>query len=137
MTRLHNVVFYYKLVFHLIVMQKLIKTAQKACMPAVSSLPIMAPGDIVNIHVKIREQKKERIQQFCGSIIQIRGETAHIRTIVVRKLANGIGIERIFPIPSPNIVKVEVKRKAKVRRANLSYLRNTKSSNKTKVKYKI
>ncbi|GAA4375774.1 50S ribosomal protein L19 [Hymenobacter koreensis] len=88
-----------------------------------ASFPDFAAGDTVNVHVKIREGNKERIQQFQGVVIQRRNPNSNGETFTVRKVSNQIGTERIFPIISPNIDKIEVLRRGKVRRARLFYLR--------------
>jgi large subunit ribosomal protein L19 len=80
------------------------------------------PGDVVRVHVKIKEGDKERIQVFQGTVIQRRGTGAGA-TFTVRKLSSGIGVERIFPLHSPNVAKVEVVKPGKVRRAKLFYIR--------------
>ncbi len=85
--------------------------------------PEFQAGDTVNVHVRIVEGSKERIQQFQGTVIQRRHPNSNGETFTVRKVSNGIGIERIFPILSPNIDKIEVVRKGKVRRARLYYLK--------------
>jgi len=84
--------------------------------------PELAAGDTVNVHVKIREGNKERIQVFQGLVIQRKNSGAG-ESFTVRKISNGIGVERIFPILSPNIDKIEVLRRGKVRRARLFYMR--------------
>lgn len=99
------------------------------------NIPDFAPGDTVNVHVKIREGNKERIQQFKGTVIQRRHPNTNGETFSVRKISSGVGVERIFPILSPNIQKIEVLRKGKVRRARLFYLRN-KMGKAAKVKEK-
>jgi large subunit ribosomal protein L19 len=88
-------------------------------------LPNFAPGDSVRVHVKVREGEKERIQVFAGVVIARRGGGAR-ETFTVRKISSGIGVERIFPLHSPVIDKVEVDRKGAVRRAKLYYLRERK-----------
>ncbi|MEO1052133.1 MAG: 50S ribosomal protein L19 [Bacteroidota bacterium] len=85
--------------------------------------PSFKAGDTVNVHVKIKEGNKERIQQFQGTVIQRRHPNTNGETFTVRKISNGIGVERIFPVVSPNIEKIEVIRRGKVRRARLYYLR--------------
>ena len=86
-------------------------------------LPEMNVGDTVRVHVKIKEGSRERIQVFEGTIIARRhggiGET-----ITVRRLSYGVGCEKVFPVHSPSIVKVETVRRGKVRRAKLYYLRD-------------
>ncbi len=86
--------------------------------------PELAPGYTVRVHERIKEGEKERIQIFEGLVIDLhRGHTATDATFTVRRIASGIGVERIFPLHSPFIEKIEVKKVAKVRRANLSFLR--------------
>lgn len=81
------------------------------------------PGDIVRVHVKIKEGDKERIQVFQGTVIQKRGAGASA-SFTVRKLSeHGVFVERIFPTYSPNVSKVEVVKQGKVRRAKLFYMR--------------
>ena len=84
--------------------------------------PEFAAGDTINVYVKIREGNKERVQVFQGLVIQRKNSGAG-ETFTVRKISNGIGVERIFPILSPNIDKIEVLRRGKVRRARLYYMR--------------
>ena len=87
--------------------------------------PAMRTGDTVKVHVKVREGDKERIQVFEGVVIgQHRG--AARATFTVRKVTFGQGVERIFPLHSPTIAKIEVSRTAKVRRAKLYFLRDLK-----------
>ena len=86
--------------------------------------PDFKAGDTINVHVKIREGNKERIQQFQGTVLQRRHPNSNGETFTVRKVSNGIGIERIFPLLSPNVDKIEVIRQGHVRRARLFYLRN-------------
>jgi len=88
-----------------------------------ASFPDFAAGDTINVHVKIREGNKERIQQFQGVVLQRRNPSSNGETFTVRKISNQIGTERIFPLLSPNIDKIEVVRRGKVRRARLFYLR--------------
>ena len=87
-----------------------------------SDLPRIQPGDTVKVHVKVKEGEKERIQLFQGIVISIKG--GGMRTsFTVRKVASGVGVERIFPLNSPTIDKLEVLRHGKVRRAKLYFLR--------------
>ena len=88
-----------------------------------NSHPNFRAGDNVVVSYRIKEGAKERIQDFRGDVIQIRGEGG-TRTFTVRKVSNGVGVERIFPINSPNIVDIKVLKRGKVRRAKLYYLRN-------------
>jgi large subunit ribosomal protein L19 len=86
-------------------------------------LPPINPGDTARVHVKVREGGKERIQIFEGIVIAHKnGGVAE--TITVRKISGGIGVERTFPIHSPNVAKIEVIRRGLVRRAKLYYLRD-------------
>ena len=85
--------------------------------------PAFKAGDTVNVHVKIREGNKERIQQFQGTVIQRRHPNSNGETFTVRKISNGVGVERIFPLLSPNLDKIDLVRRGKVRRARLFYLR--------------
>jgi large subunit ribosomal protein L19 len=102
---------------------QLLKVIEADYEEARSKHPNFQAGDTVNVHVKITEGNKERIQQFQGTVIQRRNENSNGETFTVRKVSNGIGVERIFPIISPSIDKIEVIRKGKVRRARLYYLR--------------
>lgn len=104
-------------------MSELIKLVEADNAQRRTALPDFRAGDTVNVHVKIREGNKERIQIFQGTVIQRRNPSTNGETFTVRKISNGIGVERIFPILSPNLDKVEVVRLGKVRRARLFYLR--------------
>ena len=86
-------------------------------------LPSFRPGDNIVVSYKIVEGDKERIQDFRGDVIQIKGSGA-TRTFTVRKTSSGIGVERIFPFSSPNITEIKVLKRGKVRRAKLYYLRD-------------
>ena len=90
-----------------------------------ADIPEFRPGDTIRVHVKIKEGDKERLQAFEGTVIA-RKNTGMGETITVRKVSFGQGVERIFPLHSPTIQKVEVTRSAKVRRAKLYYLRDLK-----------
>ena len=90
-----------------------------------ADLPVFAPGDAVRVHVKVREGEKERIQVFAGVVIARRGGGAR-ETFTVRKISSGIGVERVFPLHSPIVDRIEVERKGAVRRAKLYYLRARK-----------
>jgi large subunit ribosomal protein L19 len=85
-------------------------------------LPPFRPGDTVRVHVKITEGDKERIQVFEGVVIRRRGRGVSA-TFTVRKVSYGVGVERIFPVESPSVTKVEIKSRGHVRRARLYYLR--------------
>jgi len=85
-------------------------------------LPRIVPGDTVKVHVKVKEGEKERVQVYQGVVIGIKG--GGIRTtFTVRKISNGVGVERVFPMHAPLIDKLEVLRSGKVRRAKLYFLR--------------
>ena len=87
--------------------------------------PEFKSGDNITVAYKIKEGEKERIQQFKGDVIQIKGEGA-TKMFTVRKMSHGVGVERVFPYYSPNIDKIEVNKIGKVRRAKLFYLRERK-----------
>ena len=84
--------------------------------------PDFRPGDTVRVHVRIREGDKERIQVFEGVVI-VRRRAQAASTFTVRKISYGVGVERIFPLHSPMVAKVEVKARGRVRRSRLFYLR--------------
>jgi len=86
-------------------------------------LPAFKAGDSIIVSYKIVEGAKERIQDFRGDVLQIKGSGAG-KTFTVRKISNGVGVERIFPYSSPSIVEVKVLKRGKVRRARLFYLRD-------------
>jgi len=85
-------------------------------------LPRITPGDTVKVHVKVKEGEKERIQVYQGIVIGIKGGGMRA-SFTVRKISSGVGVERIFPLNSPSIDKMEVVRHGKVRRAKLYFLR--------------
>ncbi len=84
------------------------------------------PGDTIKVHQKIKEKDKQRIQVFEGLILARKHGKGISATITVRKLVSGIGVERVFPLHSPNIEKIEIVKRGKVRRAKLYYLRKAK-----------
>ena len=90
-----------------------------------TDFPEFRVGDTVKVHYKIKEGGKERIQVFQGIVIQKRGSGIS-KSFTVRKISNGVGVERIFPTHSPNIDKLEIVRFGQVRRAKLFYLRQAK-----------
>lgn len=90
-----------------------------------TDLPNFGPGDTVAVHYRVIEGEKERIQVFQGVVLQKRGSGINA-TFTVRKVSNGIGVERIFPQHSPNIADIKVLRMGRVRRAKLFYLRSRK-----------
>ncbi len=85
--------------------------------------PKVSIGSTVRVHVKIREGERERIQVFEGTVIA-RNNSGIAETFTVRRVSYGVGVERVFPIHSPNVEKVELVRNGKVRRAKLYYLRD-------------
>jgi len=85
--------------------------------------PAFKAGDTITVSYKIIEGTKERIQQFQGVVIQRKGEGLRL-TFTVRKISNGVGVERIFPLYSPKIEKIEVDKRGIVRRARIYYLRD-------------
>ena len=87
------------------------------------SVPDFAPGDTVVVQVKVREGDRERLQSFEGLVIARRNRGAN-SSFTVRKISYGEGVERVFPLYSPNVASVEVKRRGRVRRAKLYYLRD-------------
>lgn len=89
-------------------------------------------GDTIRVHVKIREGEKERIQIYTGTVIAKDG-TGATETVTVRRISYGEGVERVFPLHSPNVAKIEVERTGKVRRAKLYYLRDL-SGKKSRIK---
>ena len=107
-------------------MSELIKLIEEEYKGKREAFPSFGPGDTINVHVKIKEGSKERIQQFQGTVMQIRNPNSNGETFTVRKISSGIAVERIFPLISPSIDKIEVIRKGKVRRARLFYLRGRK-----------
>lgn len=99
------------------------------------NVPQFAIGDTVRVSVKIREGERERIQTFEGTVIA-RNNSGVSETFTVRRVAYGVGVERVFPLHSPNVDKVEIVRKGKVRRGKLYYLRD-RVGKAAKVKEKI
>jgi large subunit ribosomal protein L19 len=91
--------------------------------PANENIPQLSPGDAVNVHLKIKEGDRERIQIFKGTVLYVRGSGNGASFTVRRIASNGIGVERTFLMRSPRIDKVEVERHTKVRRARLYFLR--------------
>lgn len=88
-----------------------------------AEIPVVEIGDTVKVHVKIREGEKERIQIFEGTVIARRGSGVS-ETFTVRRISYGVGVEKVFPIHSPNVDKVELVRHGKIRRSKLYYLRD-------------
>ena len=88
-----------------------------------TDLPKLVIGDTVRVHIKVKEGTRERIQVYEGTIIA-KKHAGIAQTVTVRRLSYGVGVEKIFPVNSPNIDKIEIVRKGKVRRAKLYYLRD-------------
>lgn len=88
-----------------------------------SGIPVFKPGDTVNVHVRVIEGDKERIQQFQGVVIGRHGDGLRA-TFTVRKISNGVGVERIFPLHSPRLAKIDLVKEGKARRAKMYYLRD-------------
>nr|WP_025435526.1 50S ribosomal protein L19 [Peptoclostridium acidaminophilum] len=97
-----------------------------------SDLPSFGAGDTVKVHIKVTEGKRERIQVYEGVVIKRQGG-GNRETFTVRKISFGVGVEKIFPVHSPVIEKIEVTRKGKVRRAKIYYLRE-RTGKRAKVK---
>ncbi|MGK7389579.1 MAG: 50S ribosomal protein L19 [Candidatus Cyclobacteriaceae bacterium M2_1C_046] len=104
-------------------MSELIKLIEEEAAEKRNGFPAFKAGDTINVHVKITEGNKERVQQFQGTVIQRRHPNSNGETFTVRKISNGVGVERIFPLLSPSIDKIEVLRKGKVRRKRIYYVR--------------
>lgn len=100
---------------------EIIKQVEKDLMPS-KELPAFKAGDTITVHYKIIEGNKERVQQYQGIVLQRAGSGA-TETFTVRKLSGNVGVERIFPISSPFIEKIEVNKKGVVRRARIFYIR--------------
>ena len=104
-------------------MADLIKLVEQEYAKVRDNFPDFKPGDTINVHVKIKEGNKERIQQFQGTVIQRKSRGTNGESFTVRKISNGVGVERIFPIVSPTIDKIELVKEGRVRRAKLYYLK--------------
>lgn len=102
-------------------MNEIIKNIEAAQLKA--EVPQFNVGDTVRVHGKIKEGNRERIQIFEGTVLKKQGGSSR-ETFTVRKNSNGIGVEKTWPLHSPNVEKVEVVRRGKVRRAKLNYLRD-------------
>jgi len=100
----------------------LIKIAQNA-FGVENKLPDVKAGDTITVHYKITEGNKERIQNFRGVVIQIKGK-GNTKTFTVRKMSGNIGVERIFPVASPSIHGVDINKRGHVRRKRIFYLRD-------------
>ena len=117
-------------------MADLIKFVEQELAAKRADIPSFKPGDTINVHVKISEGNKERIQQFQGVVVYRRGFGTNGESFSVRKISNGVGVERIFPLLSPSIDKIEFVKAGKVRRAKLYYLRGRQGKS-ARIKEKI
>ena len=89
-----------------------------------ASYPKFKAGDTITVTYRIKEGDKERLQKFRGTVIQLRGSSPATKTFTIRKVASGVGVERIFPFESPFIESIELNKSGKVRRARIFYLRD-------------
>ena len=102
-------------------MSDLIKAVEA---PENTNLPKLNPGDSVSVHFRIREGERERVQEFKGVVIRVRKGGNNANVTVRRTASHGVGVERTFPLRSPRIDKIEIQRRAHVRRSKLYYLRD-------------
>ena len=102
---------------------------------AVKNIQSFKAGDTITVTYRIKEGDKERLQKFRGVVLQLRGSSPATKTFTIRKVSNGIGVERIFPMNSPFIDSIEVNKVGKVRRARIFYLRAL-SGKKARIKEK-
>ena len=100
-----------------------------------AEMPAIEVGNTVRVHIKVKEGAKERIQIFEGTVIDKKHGGVN-ETFTVRRISYGVGVEKVFPVHSPNVVKVETVRKGKVRRAKLYYLRG-RAGKAAKIKEKL
>ncbi|MBN1898093.1 MAG: 50S ribosomal protein L19 [Spirochaetes bacterium] len=114
-------------------MNELIKEIEKEQM---KERPALEPGDTIKVYYKIKEGNKERIQIYEGTIMALKNAGLN-RSIIVRKISFGVGVERIFPLYSPRIDKITVIKKGKVRRAKLYYLRDIVGEKAGKIKERL
>ena len=103
-------------------MNPIIESIERSYQRDKKEIPAFGPGDTLRVAVKVREGDKERLQAFEGVVIARKGEGVS-KTFTVRKISNGVGVERIFPLHSPMLESVSVVRRGRVRRAKLFYLR--------------
>ena len=113
-------------------MNEIIKKIEDAQLKEVVDFRV---GDVIKVHAKIKEGNRERIQIFEGTVIKIQGGSSR-KTFTVRKFSNGVGVEKTWPVNSPNVATIEIVRRGKVRRARLHYLRG-RIGKATKVKEKV
>jgi large subunit ribosomal protein L19 len=101
-----------------------------------NDLPTFHPGDTISVHVRVIEGDKERIQQFQGIVMGFSGSGLS-KTFRIRKISNGVGVERIFPVHSPSISKIDRIKDGRVRRAKLYYLRKLTGKSATKIRERV
>tara|TARA_B100000003_G_scaffold181715_1_gene173712 strand:- start:3508 stop:3855 length:348 start_codon:yes stop_codon:yes gene_type:complete len=101
-----------------------------------TDIPEFDSGDTIAVDVRVREGNKERIQRYEGVVIARHGGSSLDASFTVRKVTNGVGVERIFPLHSPMIASIDVKRRGKVRRAKLNYLKNVTGSKAARIEEK-
>ena len=101
-----------------------------------NDIPDFNSGDTISVNVKVREGNKERIQKYEGVVIARSGGSGLDASFTVRKISNGVGVERIFPLHSPMIESINVKRRGKVRRAKLNYVRNVTGAKAARIEEK-
>ncbi len=104
-------------------MSQLLKIVEADFNAKRKDVPAFSSGDTINVHVKIKEGNKERIQNFQGVVIQRKNPNTNGESFTVRKISGGIAVERIFPLLSPSVDKIELVRKGAVRRARIFYIR--------------
>jgi large subunit ribosomal protein L19 len=107
-------------------MSQLLKLVEADFSTKRKDIPAFGAGDTINVHVKIKEGNKERIQNFQGTVIQRKNPNTNGESFTVRKISGGIAVERIFPLLSPSVDKIEMVRKGSVRRARIFYIRDKK-----------
>ena len=100
------------------------------------NIPEFNSGDTISVDVKVREGNKERIQRFEGVVIARHRKDGLDGTFTVRKVTNGVGVERIFPVQSPMIEAINITRRGKVRRSKLNYLKNVKGAKAARIEEK-
>jgi large subunit ribosomal protein L19 len=101
-----------------------------------NDIPDFGSGDTLSVDVRVREGSKERIQKFEGVVIARHGGNGINASFTLRKITNGVGVERIFPLHSPLISAFDLKRRGKVRRAKLNYLKNVKGAKAARIEEK-
>ena len=102
-----------------------------------NDIPDFSSGDTVSVEVKVKEGNKQRLQKYEGVVISRHGKKSLDASFTVRKISNGIGVERIFPLHSPMLSSIKIKRRGKVRRAKLNYLKNVTGIKAARIEEKI